>query len=198
MFKKVSEKDVTDKFVQLIEENGSTTTMDVKKALRNDGFWVFQKTVSAILHETFIDLGITRQFNGQYCTYYKAEPQTTDEDNSMDSDNDLDDVDTESVTSIKRAKVITDIHMVADDVYQLSILVDDDTVDLLVSTSQLGLANADLVYRVYDNKGREWFLYSTNKDVITRHRAIYYVWLVASREYDGFVKYSDLRSKRMW
>lgn len=197
MFKKVSEKDVTDKFVQLIEENGSTTTMDVKKALRNDGFWVFQKTVSAILGETFIGLGMTREFNGHYCVYSKAEAQIDDEYTSTDTEDvDVEDVDTDN--SAKRAKVITDIQMVADDIYQLSILANGNTVDLFVSTDLIINLSNELAYRVYDNKGREWFLYTSNKDVITRHRAIYYVWLVASREYDGFVKYSELRSKRMW
>lgn len=199
MFKQVTEKDVTDKFLQLIEENGTTTTMDVKKALRNDGFWVFQRTVSNILHEAFVGLGIAREFAGEYCIYYK--PETIDinitEDNTTEDDEDGEDS-TLDANIVKRAKVISDLKMIADDTYQLTILVDGTTVDLVVTTNEfLGMCG-DLAYNVFDNTGRDWYVFSTNKNLITRHRAIYYVWLVASKEYDGFIKYADLRSKRMW
>lgn len=46
--------DILTTFEELIDESGSTTTLDVKEALREDGFWIKQSDVSDVITQ-FVD-----------------------------------------------------------------------------------------------------------------------------------------------
>lgn len=193
MFTRVTEKDVTDKLLQLIEENGTTTTLEVKKALRKDGFWVFQSTVSNILAEKFVELGLCRSYNGEYHLYSKIEVDNDSVDTADNSDEDI------TIVSpiTRRAKIIEEPSLLDDDTYKLIIEFDGKQNALVVSAESDLKGCGELVYKVNDMKGNNWYLYSQDKNIITRHRAIYYVWRVVSQEYDGFLEYSELRSKKL-
>lgn len=57
--KPVADKDdILTAFEALIDENGTTTTLDVKKALRADGFWVKQSDISDVIAE-YVDYDTT-------------------------------------------------------------------------------------------------------------------------------------------
>lgn len=62
-------QDILDKARELIDANGETTTLDVKKALRADGFWTNQSHVSGALNDNHVSEGWGFTFNGQYRTY---------------------------------------------------------------------------------------------------------------------------------
>lgn len=65
--------DVSTVAVELITKNGSTTTLDVKQELRNQGFYATQEKVSAIMDElnSYGTLGFTT--NGSWRTYYEKQ-----------------------------------------------------------------------------------------------------------------------------
>jgi hypothetical protein len=51
--KSLTKQDVKDAAVKLMEEHDSTTTLDVKNALRAEGFWATQNQVSEIMDEIY-------------------------------------------------------------------------------------------------------------------------------------------------
>lgn len=190
MFTKLTESDVVRKAFQLIEEDGFTTTLDIKKALRKEGFWVFQHNVSKILAQKFAEWNLCRSFNGDYYLYTKIQT-----DSSIDSADNSEMNDT--TVNVKKPKIIEQPNMLDDDIYKLIIEFEGKQNALIVSTENDLVDCGDLVYKVSDMKGNNWYLYSQDKDMITRHRAIYYVWKVVSQEYDQFVKYREFRSKKI-
>lgn len=71
MKKAISETIVKETAKRLIDENGETTTLDVKQDLRSQGYWAKQADVS----DHMMNLGSQGDFewddNGQYRTYYE-------------------------------------------------------------------------------------------------------------------------------
>jgi len=68
----VTRDDVKTVAETFIENNGSTTTFDVKKSLRNDGYFVTQAEVSAWMNDLVDECNWTYTFNGTYRTYMKG------------------------------------------------------------------------------------------------------------------------------
>lgn len=63
--------DVRSAFIDLLEEHGETTSLDVKKELRRNGFWATQEKVTGLMREVADEEGIDFTFNGTYRTYYE-------------------------------------------------------------------------------------------------------------------------------
>jgi|SRR6056297_709811 len=70
--KPVIDKDITrKKFEKLLEENGETTSLDVKRKLRDEGYWATQEKVTSFMREIAMEENIGFTFNGIYRTYYE-------------------------------------------------------------------------------------------------------------------------------
>lgn len=65
-------QDVRDQALKLINEKGSTTTLEIKNSLRDKGFTVFQSDVSSWMEEIASKETLAYTFNGQYRTYTQA------------------------------------------------------------------------------------------------------------------------------
>lgn len=84
--------DIIQQFEDLLAQNGTTTTLDVKTALRAKDFWVDQDEVSNALKDYHISgehdvkdptTEITVSFNGTYRTY-GIRPATQDDEDDQD------------------------------------------------------------------------------------------------------------------
>lgn len=62
-------KIIENTFMHLLNKNGRTTSLDVKTELRNNGFYVFQNTVSNAIKEISKKYSISKEYNGQYFVY---------------------------------------------------------------------------------------------------------------------------------
>lgn len=109
MYKKLTETDIKEVFLNLLSENGSTTNKEVKDKLRENGFWAFQQTVKNYIDTNFQDLGADRNFNGSYNVY-----TLSDEDDDVfydkdDEDDDYsgDDGDDDIIVRIPNSKIFT-------------------------------------------------------------------------------------------
>lgn len=65
----VEKNDVREVFNELLEDNGITTSVDVKNELRNRGFWATQERVAGFMREISAEDGIDFDFNGIYREY---------------------------------------------------------------------------------------------------------------------------------
>lgn len=83
-------EEIVEQFEGLLAANGSTTTLDVKTALRAKDFWVDQDEVSKALRDYHVSgahdvkdpsTEITVSFNGTHRTY-GLQPATADDDGS--------------------------------------------------------------------------------------------------------------------
>lgn len=73
MAKKVTTKaDVFDVASDLIEQNGSTTTLDIKKEMRNRGFFALQADVSSLMIDICDEEDWSFTFNGVHRVYSDA------------------------------------------------------------------------------------------------------------------------------
>jgi len=209
MFKTITEQDVKDTLVKLLDENGHTTALEVKNSLRTDGFWALQNDVSQLLTQVHGEMGVIRTNNGSYFIYEYETLQTSDLDLDDDNDDDtdivsstvdafvnfLDSLDSEPI--IPRSKIVSEPEMLSEDNYELTISHNGKNVRLVISDSPNLKNSGTLVYEVR-NGSTTWYLYSEDKDIITRHKAIYYVWKVISQECDGFCAYADMRSTKLF
>jgi hypothetical protein len=247
MFKKLTEQDVQDAIIELIEANETATALDVKKSLRKSGFWALQANVSKIIRDNYSKWGLEKENNGVFNTYTYAISSDYDEGGIYDDDgNEIavydddddegcvydddegcvyddddesifgccatsgqlnrhttdDDDEPEPVRKLEYGKVIEGPKMLSSDTYQLVIIPSynsssDEAIKLVVSNRNKIVNAGTLVYEVRAGKD-SWYLYSENPNVITRHKAIYYVWRVVSQEYNGFLDYADMRSTKLW
>ena|ERR1035441_10444241 len=210
MFKTITEQDVKDTLIKLIDEKGCTSALEVKKSLRKDGFWALQNEISELLGQVHREAGVIRTNNGSYFIYEYETLQTSDLDLDED-ENEEDDVVSAtvdaftnfidgltSVPAIPKSKIISEPEMLSEDNYELTISHDGKNVRLVISDSPNLKNSGTLVYEVRGGNGYTWYLYSEDKDIITRHKAIYYVWKVISQEYDGFLAYADMRSTKLF
>ncbi|MBL7977092.1 MAG: hypothetical protein JNN12_02040 [Bacteroidetes Order II. Incertae sedis bacterium] len=69
MNKKISVSAVRKAAYQLMQDNGITTTLEVKLALRERGFWAVQTEVSAIIEKVAAQEGWFWQCNGRFRQY---------------------------------------------------------------------------------------------------------------------------------
>lgn len=53
----------------LIKQADSTTTLDVKNALRNEGFWATQEIISVVMDKLAEDGELVHNFGAPYRTY---------------------------------------------------------------------------------------------------------------------------------
>ena len=220
MFKTIKREDVKEVLVNLLDTNGTTSALDVKRELRKRGFWATQGNVSQLLSDVYTEIqDVVRTNNGLYFEYaYKIEDEdSVVGDNYSDipnfggsfsgstmnfgSDYDDDDDDDDEEEDVKpkniKSKVIDGPKLVGDDTYQLTIEHNGSTVKLIIS-DKLGLRGlGEILYEVRTKGLDYWFLYSTNSDIITRHKAIYYVWKVLNIGIDSSVSYADLRSTKL-
>lgn len=216
MFKTPTSQEITDKAIELIELNGLTTNLEIKTALRKEGFWVFQSDVSKAMNENYETVGLELSNNGNFNTYFKATPITSDDEDDdglepyITSTNEQDDEDTivepedevetePEVEKTKKSKIIGDPEFVGTNTYLLAISHEGVENDLIISSEDnLPKSFGTLVYEVKSkNGGDNWYLYSSNKDIITRHKAIYYVWKVLNFGVDSAILYSELRSTKL-
>lgn len=221
MFKTPTSQQITDKAIELIELNGLTTNLEIKTALRKDGFWVFQSDVSKAMNENYEAVGLELSNNGSFNTYFTATPTpitTDDEDDdglelepfitTVNEDDEPvikvatvsnDENDEPEVEKTKKSKIIGDPEFVGTNTYLLAISHEGVENDLIVSSEDnLPKSFGTLVYEVKSkNGGDNWYLYSSNKDIITRHKAIYYVWKVLNYGVDSAILYSELRSTKL-
>jgi hypothetical protein len=71
----LSENDVNDVMIQLLDKNEKTTSMEVKEELRNRGYWATQAIIGPTMQKIADVNGIVFDFNGTYRTYYKPGTQ---------------------------------------------------------------------------------------------------------------------------
>lgn len=107
MYNKLTENDIKDAFLKLINENGETSTKEVKDYLRNQGFWVFQSTVKDFIDANFEELGTERTHNGKYNVYTLSQEDDNDEDDEYDDTFVYDDDDDDDVIVNFNVKVFT-------------------------------------------------------------------------------------------
>lgn len=91
--RQITDQDIKDAFLILINQNGTTSTKEVKEYLRSEGFWVFQSQVSQVINDSFQSLNTERVSNGIYFEYSLVEVDDTDDDDDIDDDDDTDDDD---------------------------------------------------------------------------------------------------------
>jgi hypothetical protein len=65
----LKQKDVRKVAFSLMQQNGITTTLEVKNALRNAGFYARQYEVSALMDKIADKQGWFWTFNGRFRTY---------------------------------------------------------------------------------------------------------------------------------
>lgn len=63
-------------FDELLEENGETTSLDVKQRLRKNGYWAEQAETTQFVRQIAFDKDLDWDFNGQYRTYFKESNST--------------------------------------------------------------------------------------------------------------------------
>ena len=198
MFKSFKENDVKEALIELLDENGLTTAFEVKKLLRKKGFWALQGKVSNSLNNVYRELDIVRANNGTYWTYKYDVIEENFEDDSIQESNSnyVSKDDTKSSVTIK-SKIIGYPELIDDnETYELIIEYNGNETKLFVSKVPY-LTSISLVYEVRTKDGT-WYLYSEDPNIITRHKAIYYVWRVINSEYDNLIKYSELRSTKLF
>jgi hypothetical protein len=81
----ISEVEVLSTATAQIEANGSTTTLDVKNKLRDDGYWAKQAEVSQLMQQLFVEgkLQSTNDLNRPYQTYTMPVAVVADEPKSF-------------------------------------------------------------------------------------------------------------------
>jgi len=62
--------EVKEKFLALLKNEGQITSLEIKDALRKDGFWATQMTIGPMIHKIADEDNIHWDFNGTYRTYY--------------------------------------------------------------------------------------------------------------------------------
>lgn len=227
MNKKATEQEIKDAFIELLDKNGETTSKDVKDLLRSEGFWIYQKEVSDLLGQVYNELGTERTNNGEYYVYTPIVEdddaflddfygQDYEDEDIVDEDDETEQV-IKSVTGytssifdntqflggisddekVKKGKILGDTITIGVGTYVLPVEYDGKRNDLFVSTHNDLHGFGTLVYEVRTNN-RVFYLYSPDADIITRHRAIYYVWKVINQEIDEFLKYKELRSTKLY
>lgn len=221
MFKTPTNQQITDKAIELIELNGLTTNLEIKTALRKDGFWVFQSDISKAMNEDYATVGLELTNNGSFNTYFKATPTDEDDDDGLEPfittvDEDDDDEPVIKVTTVstdedgepliepevvapKKTKVVGDPEFIGDNAYLLVIEHDGELLDLIVSKEiNLPKSFGVVVYEIKSkNGGDNWYLYSAKKEILTRHMAVNFVWKVLKSQVDSSILYFDLRSTRL-
>jgi hypothetical protein len=86
----ITDQDIKAAFKLLMEQNGTTSTKEVKEYLRTQGFRVTQTDVSPIMNDSYQELGAERNFNGVYYEYQLSgsSPQIVCDDDDDDDDDD--------------------------------------------------------------------------------------------------------------
>lgn len=67
--KSLKQKDVRKVALDLMHQNGITTTLEVKNALRNAGFFALQDDISCLMDRLASKKGWFWRFNGRFRTY---------------------------------------------------------------------------------------------------------------------------------
>lgn len=177
--KQINESDVKDTFLGLIKLNTKTSTKEVKDELRKNKFWVTQSYVSSVISENYNEWGAIRTHNGLYYEYsIEEEVGQGDSNNSVDN-----------LTKVPRMKILDAKY---NDSFTVFIVTINDsngnTHEIKISSEISKLPNP--LYKVYVKDFGNLYVYvsAENYDVLTRHRACYYVSLLLN----GY-PYSDFR-----
>ena len=75
--KNLNEQAVLDAAKQLIADNGSTTTLDIKNVLRNQGYFATQNQVSAIMFNNYRSAGLEFSVAGNHREYVEGQISST-------------------------------------------------------------------------------------------------------------------------
>ena len=97
---------------------------------------------------------------------------------------------------VTRGKIIGDPAKIGEDTYQISIFHEDVISEVTISLFDNLSGFGKIAYSISAYDG-PWYLYVTDIDMITRHKAIYYAWRILSEEEYPSLKYSELRSKKL-
>lgn len=211
MFKTVTVEDIKEALVELLDKNGTTTSNNVKYLLRDKGFWALQDTVSQTLKDVYSEIGCDRSWNGKYFVYtYPApddeiEPFFVDnsETDSTSAEDDAisflkGDTSVDETFKPKKSKVLTSPECIGLNIYKLKIETENEQFVVILSDKGTLESVGELMYEVKDsnNPNCKWYFYCSKPSMVTRHKVLYYSWVILSNEYDSFLKYSDLRSTK--
>ena len=70
--KNLTDSAVIDAALDLIKKNGKTTTLDIKRALRTDGYFATQGNISVIMNTLYSSNNLEFVNNGTYREYFEA------------------------------------------------------------------------------------------------------------------------------
>lgn len=68
-FQNLTRDDVWTEFEHLLVSNGQATSLEVKNALRQKGFWATQAVVGSTMQDLAEEHGVRSSFNGNYLVY---------------------------------------------------------------------------------------------------------------------------------
>lgn len=74
-FKALNNETVRVVALELMEQNDTTTTLEVKNILRSMGFWAIQSDIAARMNEICVQERWRYTYNGKYRTYFLT-PET--------------------------------------------------------------------------------------------------------------------------
>ncbi len=186
MYKNPTENDIIDCFIKQINEQGSTTTYDIKLEMRKNGFWIFQNTISSVINENYKKLKIERSYNGNYFTYNKIQNNVEEPSIKENSNNEI-------TSKNKKSKIII-TPFIASDGYGLTSQIDDKNHNFIISKNDK-VKGLYCLYAV-NFRNETWYLYGDIKFMVDRHKAIYYVWLAVRTDYQNLL-YSEMRSQKI-
>jgi len=196
----VYQKEVSDLLNQVFEELGTTR-------VNNGGYYVYTpiEVDDDFYGENYEDKDIVDDApvgdfygKGQQQNYGQSDKDGDTEPvtgctTTIFLDNEEDDTE-----KTKKGKILGDTCTIGTGTWALPIEFDGIRHDLFVSVHNDIIGFGHLVYEVRTPKQQTYYLYSPEYDIITRHRAIYYVWKVLSNEIDGTLKYNQLRSNKAY
>jgi len=89
--KVISKQDVKNVAELLMKINDSTTTLEIKKELRVNGFWATQSNIADFMYAIYEEEGWAFKFNGSFRTYYLNDACVVDDSRDDRTIDDSDD-----------------------------------------------------------------------------------------------------------
>lgn len=185
---KVNETDVRDSFLESLNQNTITSTKEVKDKLRFKGFWVTESYVSSVISENYKNWDSLRSFNGKFYEYIKDSKPVKSDDDDVEVKNALD--------KPKKVKILGDVEKFYGDL--ILKIQDSDGNSFLIkgSYSPKSLKNPLYEVRTGTNLPPIIFIEGDNYEVLTRHRACYYAYLMLTKDAFNGIEYSSLRARK--
>lgn len=165
-----------------VKEKGFVTVTDVKKSSNKKSYWsLFQRKFGSIIES------------------FRSKPKYIKNEgccNNLCSCNKSNDVDVDINVIKKRGKIVTEPIKVDDETFFLEVSINGIDNTIIISMDNDLEECGNIIYEVKSkNGGDSWYVYSKVEEIITRHRAIYYVWKVLEAITPN-IKYHELRSTK--